>query len=319
MNSMLVDFNNIAVSKLFSKNVMAKQGYDVSSVDYRIWEQEVFSSIYGYFRKFGKTNEVVLAIDSPKSWRKVFFPRYKAHRKKTRDKFNIDWAEYNQVFDNFVEDLKEYFPFKVIRTKYAEGDDVIGAIALNDKSKNYVIISSDHDYMQLCRKGVKLFSIKKQQEISHPNPEMFLKEASLIGQPKDNIFNVVTPTDWPVELRKPPFGKTKAEKFLIEGLDSALNKKLQYKRKFIDEDGETAVYNADIDLRDRYEFNRTLMDFSKIPKSVVDKVLQLYYNYEYPYPEKIYEYFKMKGWPYFLDNITNVENDLYKLYKSEGV
>ena len=162
MNSLLVDFNNIAVSKLFSKNVMNKEGYEVSDVDYNIWEQEVFSAIYSYFKKYRSTNEVVLAVDSSISWRKVFFPRYKAHRKKTKDKFNIDWGEYNRVFDNFIEDLKNYFPFKVIRTKYAEGDDVIGAIALSDKNKNYVIISSDHDYMQLCRKGVRLFSIKKQ-------------------------------------------------------------------------------------------------------------------------------------------------------------
>lgn len=317
MKSLLVDFNNIAVSKLFSRNVMKREGYDVKDVDYRAWEYGVFSSIYSYFSKYKNVKEIVLAIDNKQTWRKLYFPRYKEHRKKAKDKFNIDWNEYNRNFLSYIKELQTHFPFKILDLKYCEGDDIIGAIALKNRDKEFIIISSDQDYLQLCRNGVKLFSIQKQQEMSHPNPEMFLKESSLIGQQKDNIFNVLTPLDYPAELRKPAMGKKKAEKFLIEGLEKALDKDVEYKRKFIGEDGEQKVYNSCINLKERYDFNRNLMDFSKIPKSLVKSIISKYENYEYPHPENIYKFFEMKGWPWFLDNITNIENKLYQLYESE--
>lgn len=317
-SSLLVDLNNVTMSKLFSKHVMEKNGYDVESVNYDFWKYGVFSSIYAYISKYRNVNEVVLAADSNISWRKLYFSRYKEHRKATKDKFNIDWKEYQSHFENFINEVREHFPFKVIWIKYCEGDDIIGTIALNNKHKNFVIISSDQDYLQLCRNGVKLYSIKKQQEMSHPNPEMYLQESSLIGQQKDNIFNVLTPLDYPSELRKPPFGKKKAEKFLINGLEESLNNEISYKRKYTDENGKAVVYNSKINLKERYDFNRNLMDFSKIPDSIKSKILKKYNNYKYPHPSKIYEFFKNNGWPWFLDNITNVENRLYELYKSEN-
>lgn len=315
--TLLVDLNNITMSKLFSKHIMEKDGYNVESINYDFWKYGVFSAIYGYMTKYSNVDEVVLAADSSQSWRKLYFPRYKEHRKAAKDKFNIDWQEYQRHFEDLVYDLKAHFPFKVLWTKYCEGDDIIGTVALNRKDKKIVIISSDQDYLQLCRNGVRLFSIQKQEEMSHPNPEMFLKEASLMGQQKDGIFNVLTPLDYPVELRKPPFGKKKAEKFLIEGLENALNNDVEYKRKYTDADGKAKIYNSKINLQERYEFNRNLMDFSKIPQTIKEKILKNYYNYEYPHPEKIYEFFKKMGWPYFLDNLTAVENRLYELYKSE--
>lgn len=316
--SLLVDLNNVTMSKLFSKHVMVKDSYNVESIDYGLWKYSVFSAIYGYLSKYNNVTEVVLAADSGISWRKVYFPRYKEHRKATKDKFNIDWKEYQQHFNDLIAELKCHFPFKIIWIKYCEGDDIIGTIALNRKDKKFVIVSSDQDYLQLCRNGVRLFSIQKQAEMSHPNPEMFLKESSLMGQQKDNIFNVLTPLDYPAELRKPPFGKKKAEKFLIEGLDSALNNDVEYKRKFTDADGKPKVYNSKINLQERYNFNRNLMDFSKIPDTIKQKILKAYNEYEYPHPEKIYEFFRNQGWPYFIDHLTNVENKLYELYKSDN-
>jgi len=318
ISSLLVDLNNVTMSKLFSKNVMEKNGYNVDSINYDFWKFGVFSSIYSYITKYKNINEVVLAADSNISWRKLYFSRYKEHRKATKDKFNIDWKEYQIHFKNLINEIKSHFPFKVLWIKYCEGDDIIGTIALNNKNKNFVVISSDQDYLQLCRNGVKLYSIMKQQEMSHPNPEMFLQESSLIGQQKDNIFNILTPLDYPIELRKPPFGKKKAEKFLIEGLKESLNNDISYKRKYTDENGNAVVYNSTINLKERYDTNRILMDFSKIPSTLQNRILKKYNNYEYPHPSKIYEFFNNNGWPAFIDNITNVENRLYELYKSDA-
>ncbi|MFW6015000.1 MAG: hypothetical protein ACOCRK_01025 [bacterium] len=318
MNTVIVDFNNLAFSKLFSKYVMEKTKYEVHDINYDVWRYSVFSSIYSYIKKFNDIYEVILAIDSNISWRKIYFPRYKAHRKDFKEKYNIDWDEYNKVVSDFLDDIKSHIPFKIIWRKYAEGDDIIGTIILNNKDKNFIIISSDQDYLQLCRSGVQLYSINKQDFIKHPNPEMFIKESSLMGQPKDNIFSVITPLDYPNELRKPPFGKKKAEKFLIEGLDTALDKDIEYNRKYVDNNNETVYYKTKINLRERYEFNRNLIDLSKTPKTIKNKILRDYNNYKYPHPQEIYEFFQKYGWPYFLDNITNIENTLHQLYFSEN-
>ena len=317
MTTMIVDFNNVAVSKLFSKNVMEKTKYEVHNIDYDVWRYSVFNDIYWYMKKFKNIDEVVLAIDSKSSWRKKYFPRYKAHRQKTKDKFNIDWQEYNDVASDYIEEIRKYLPFKIIWKKYAEGDDVIGAVVLDNKGKSFVIVSSDQDYLQLCRKGVTVYSIQKQDYIKHPNPEMFLQESSLKGQAKDNIFNVITPLDYPDELRKPPFGDKKCEKFLIDGLTKSLDNDIVYKRKYIDDDGKPRLYESTINLAERYKFNRNLMDFSKIPNSVKNSILNEYYNYEYPHPSMIFEFFDKYKWPYYMDNFTNVENNLCNLYQSE--
>ena len=74
----------------------------------------MFSSIYGYLTKYRNADEVVLAADSSISWRKLYFPRYKEHRKATKDKFNIDWDEYHIHFENFIHDMQKHMPFKVL-------------------------------------------------------------------------------------------------------------------------------------------------------------------------------------------------------------
>ena len=318
MNSVLVDMNNLMVSKLYSKNVMDKNGYNVENINYDIWKFSVFESVYWYGIKFN-ADEIVLAVDYPVSWRKLYFPRYKEHRQKTKDKFNVDWKEFNTICKEFLSELKQHFPFKIIQKKYAEGDDVIASIVLNFKNNKYTIVSSDKDYLQLCRKNLKIFSLMKQQFIDHPNPEMFLQESSLVGQQKDNIFNIMTPLDYPSELRKPPFGQKKAEKFFIIGLDSALNQNVEYKRKYIDSAGVSRYYKANINLKERYDFNRNLMDFTKIPESVQKVVVGCYKSYKYPHPKEIYNFFTKYKWPTMLDNFTNIENKLLTLYKSECI
>lgn len=315
MTTLIIDFNNLAMAKLYSKDVMKRKGYDVEFVDYEVWKFKMFSEIYNFYLYSGKISEIILAIDYKISWRKLYFPRYKEHRLKLKGKFNIDWFEYHSVCDEFINELKIHFPFKILQLKACEGDDIIGTLVLSNKDKKFKIISSDRDNLQLCRNGVKIVSLATRKEIKHPNPEMFLQESCLIGQPKDNIFNVVTPLDYPMELRKPPFGKKKAEKFLIKGLDTALNTNVEYKRKYINEEGHPIVYNATVNLKERYDFNRVLMDYKKIPPVLKERILNEYDNYTYPEPEDIYKFFKSYGWTYFLDNITNVENNLFELFK----
>jgi hypothetical protein len=142
---------------------------------------------------------------------------------------------------------------------------------------------------------------------------MFLRELSLMGQRKDNIPNVKTPLDWPSELRKPGLGKKTCEKIFIQGIDNYLNDILKYKKKYKDNEGNTQVYTGRSDLKERYEFNRNLIDFKRIPNTIRERVLWKYKNYKFPEPW-MYPFFDKKGWPEFLENYTWVEDKLLRLF-----
>jgi len=295
MTTICFDANNLAVRNLFGPDVLIMDQKDKTKViekNYEIMKYRMFDSIYKSLYKVKGVSEVVLAMDARRSWRKLYWTKYKANRKSTRDKIDLDWDEYFEVYDSFMLEIKEHLPFKVIKVEDAEGDDIIGTLALEKPQKIY-IISTDKDFLQLSSPRVDIYNPLKKKTVEHPNPELFIVEQSLRGQSKDNIYNVKTPLDFPDGKRKPGFGEKAYEKVIATGLD-----------KWLDENG----------LRERYEFNRNLMDFSRIPNEIKKRIHREYDEYKLPSPDKIYEFIKKYQYPEYLENFTNVENKLLGLY-----
>lgn len=312
MSTLLFDLNNVAIRCLFSKDVI---DYSDNSVDWEVWEYRVFNSIYSAIFQVKDVDEIVLAMDSAESWRKLYFSGYKEKRKEKREKIEIDWKEYFEKFENFANQLAYHFPFKLIRIRKAEADDVIGTLCLTYPNRKFHIISTDKDFIQLLSKNVTLYNPVKREQVDHPRPDNFLTETILMGQDKDNIPNVKTPLDWPVELRKPPFGQKGVDKVLTEGLDSFLNGVLDYKKKYTDkETGEINYYNGRVNIKERYNQNQILIDLTNIPNTIKKKVIEKYENYPLPDPSKIIKFFSDKQWPEFLDNIDSTEKKLMQLY-----
>lgn len=316
--TVIVDWSNLSMAKLFNKDVISKgiNSYDITNIDYSVWKFKVFEALWYYFKKYPDITEFIIAIDSSKYWRKLIFPLYKAHRSEFRGKFNIDWKEYYKVQSDYLQVLKEHFPFKIIEVTSCEADDIIGTLVLENKEDYYHVFSSDNDYLQLCSPRTKIYSPLKQSEIKHPNPKIFLEESCLTGQAKDNIFNILTPVDYPSELRKPALGKSKITKILIQGLDNYLDQEVSYKKKFIDKSGETMLYSSKINLKERFDLNMKLIDLKQTPESLKKIILRKQKNYVYPEPDNIYKFLKDSGWRWGLDNITNLENGFFNLYKS---
>lgn len=295
MTSVLIDFNNLVIRSVFSKDVCQKcpETKVVTDVDWDLWKYRVFQSCYGSLFHVKKAREVVLAVDDRKSWRYEVWSRYKESRKKKRDKDKFDWDEFFARYTALQEEFKKHFPFKILNLERAEADDIIGVITLNTNHQIH-IISTDKDFLQLYNANrVRIFNPMKQTEVSHPNPNMFLVQECLIGQAKDDIFNIKTPLDWPEGKRKPGFGPKALDKVIAYGWKDWLK---------------------DNDLVERFVFNRQLMDFSKIPEDIKKGVLEQYNSYETPTPDMIYEFFKENQWPEYLENLTNVENKLYEIY-----
>lgn len=301
MKTICFDVNNLAMRNLFGPDVLKFDPNDskkVVAIDTELFKFRVFDSIYKALFKVQGVNEVVLAMDDRRSWRKLYWTKYKANRKDSRDKLDLDaiggWEGYYDMYEGFLQEIKETMPFKVIKCADTEADDVIGVLCL-DKPNDFYVISNDKDFLQLSGKNVTIYNPLKKTHVEHPNPELFLVEECMKGQAKDNIWNVKTPLDWPESKRKPGFG------------DKAFEKVLSYA-------GGYKKWLTDEGLVDRFEFNRNLMDFSRIPEEIRKRVARDYDNYQKPDLNKILGFFQKYRWPEYMENFTNVENKIMTVY-----
>ena len=294
MSIILHDMNNLAVRTVFIKDVTMKDKTtkEVINIDWEYWKLIMFSSIYGSIFKIRDASSVVLAVDDRRSWRYDIWKRYKEDRKKKKKNDGFPWDTFFEKYNELLDELRDHMPFKVLRVKSAEADDIIGVIAqtITDPCE---VISNDKDYLQLSSNRVKIYNPMTKKHVSHPNPEMFLIEQCLQGQAKDSITNVLVPHLWPEGKRRPGLGPKKAEKIFIYG----------WKQWLID----NGVYF-------RYDLNRILIDFNCIPLYIQDDVMDKYNNYEYPHPDNIWKFIKKQGWPDFIDGFNMLEQKMLRLY-----
>ena len=289
MVSLIFDFNNLCIRHYFSKNIEA----ETSSPNLRLWKYQVIESLYNSLFKEEDIREIILAVDDRKSWRKVYWNRYKESREGKRQVAKIDWNLFHREYELFSNEIRESLPFKVIKTALSEADDIIGVICLEKTEKEFVVISNDEDFLQLSSDRVRIYHPSRMTYVSVENTEDFIIEKCLTGQPKDDIFNIKTPIDWPKDKRKPGFGDVSAKKVMASGYENWLKKEK---------------------LEERFHLNRVLIDLKLIPNSVKSRVLNEYNNYKLPDPSMIYDFFKKNNFQGFLDNFTSVENNLMRLY-----
>lgn len=293
--TVLLDGNNVMMRCLHTDGTLIYDTYDNKKVvdyDWNWFRFSIFKSIYFSLVQAKDAQECVFAIDgdSKSTWRKLYWSRYKENRKKDE---TVDWELVFDKYFSFMQEIKENFPIKVLRHKNAEGDDIIATIVMNTPQEHF-IVSVDKDFQQLYENGrVSIYSPIKQSTIEHPNPEMFIVEQCMIGQAKDNIFNIITPIDHPDGKRKPGFGEKSFEKVFISGW-----------REWLKEKG----------LEERFEFNRNLIDFKRIPKTLQTAIMEMYKVKNYAEPDKMYEFIKKNNWTFFMEDWTRVEYVLLNLY-----
>ena len=232
--------------------------------------------------------EIVIACDSHKSWRREIFPYYKIHRKKERQKINIDWKFIHTFLDEMKADLKEFFPYIVIEIEKAEADDVIATILYNyhDKEKN-LILSGDKDFIQLhYLNNVDQYDPIKKRWIKNNNPHKYLTEHIVRGDVGDGIPN-------------------------IRSLDESLAHNIRQKpitQKFLNSflDFKTHLISQDV-LRNMKR-NKALIDLSEIPVSIKQKIIDEFENQSITKTRignSILSYFMEKG----LKNLITDIND----------
>jgi hypothetical protein len=249
----LIDLNQVLLAGL-----MAQIANHKGNLDENLIRHMVLNIIRTHLKNFRKEyGEVVLCCDNRKYWRKDYFPFYKAGRKKTRDKSNLDWHLIFDILAKLKKELKENFPYKVVDVEGAEADDIIGTLVpIYAPHQKILILSSDGDFLQLQQYGdnVKQYNPSLKKYIKSENPKLELKEKIIRGDKGDGIPNIFSPSDCFVrELRQKPVTKPLLEKYL--GLDESTLE-------------ETVKVN--------YIRNTTLIDLRFIPDDIKSKIINTF-------------------------------------------
>jgi hypothetical protein len=281
----LVDLNQVLLSGLMAQiSGQKKVNYNEDLIRHMILNIlrnhiKTFKSDYG---------EVILCCDNRKYWRKEYFPFYKAHRKKNREKSDLDWHLIFDMLAKFKDELKENFPYKVIDVEGAEADDIIGTLVPRHiMHENIVIISSDGDFLQLQRYNNQNYTVKQynpaqKKYITSENPVSELKQKIIQGDKGDGIPNILSPSDCFVrEVRQKPITKGNLTKLLSEDFSNCSN---DY-------------------IKAGFLRNQTLIDLSFIPTEIKQRIINSYDEFKPAPKQKLFNYFVEKKLMNLIDSI----------------
>lgn len=239
MKKLLLDFNNLSIRTLLSNHEI-----DWSSGDYSFHRHLVLNTIFSNIKKF-KPDEVILAIDDIRNWRKKAYPEYKANRKLIRDASDFDWASYFTYIEEYIEELK-ILPFKIMRVPYAEADDIIGVLSKYFLTDENIIVTSDKDYIQLLQyKQNKIYDPIKKDFVKESNPYHSLQVKIIMGDKGDNVPAI-----------KDRVGEKTAMKILAENTLTELL--------------------MDDTIKSNYQRNELLISFDRIPAPLQKEIIRQY-------------------------------------------
>jgi hypothetical protein len=281
----LLDLNQVMISNLM---IQIKGKSDLNE---DLVRHMVLNSIRMYRQKFVKDyGELVICCDDKNYWRKDLFPYYKAHRKEDREKSDLDWGAIFDALNNIREELKQYFPYRVIQVPRAEADDIIGVLTerygvhlRNDDSEKILILSGDKDFGQLQKYvNVDQFSPITKKWIRITDPFRFLKEHIMKGDRGDGIPNFLSNDSCIIaKERQKPLSSKKMESWI--DLEP---------EKFCD---ETMLRN--------YKRNEELVDLSCVPNDICNQVIQMYDKYEVPERKGLLNYFIKKRLKLLIEHV----------------
>ena len=260
----LIDFTQTIIAGLMAQLKM--NGGEVSEDMLR---HMILNSVRNYQKKYAPDyGEIVLCTDSSHTWRKDFYPLYKANRKKTRDASDLDWKMLFDTLQKVKEEIRDNFPYRYMYVEQCEADDII-AILVKHAREKVMIVSGDKDFQQLHKYDyVKQWSPNLNKLITCDDPDMFLKEHILTGDKSDGIPNILSNDDCFIEgIRQTPLRKGIKDSYLR----MTIEKDDKYYRNY---------------LR-----NQTLIDLEFIPQDIEDKILNEYENTT-PVRGKVFDYLR---------------------------
>ena len=249
----LLDYSQIALS-----NIIVQKLNDESMIRHMI-----LNSIRMYNKRYrDEYGQMVICADGMNTWRKDYFPYYKAKRRKNRDSSDQDWNEIFRILHLVRDEIKENLPYKVVHMEGVEADDIIASLVLQSQEfgmgEPVMIVSSDKDFIQLQKfNNVKQFSPIQKKMVKDDNPRTYLFNHIMKGDSGDGIPNVLSDDDTFVsDKTQSPLRKTR----IAEWLENSDNLRSVM---------EETIYR-------NYQRNKKLIDLTEVPESIQEAIINNY-------------------------------------------
>jgi hypothetical protein len=263
------------LSQVMISNLMVQLGNHTNAeIEEDLLRHMILNSIRSYNVKFkNEFGEMIIAADAGNNWRRQVFPYYKANRRKNREKSEINWNVVFETLNKVRDELKDHFPYRVIRVDGAEADDVIGTLAQTYGNTNepILILSGDKDFVQLqSYMNVKQFDPVQKKWRKTNDPDRFIKEHIMRGDTGDGVPNFLSADDtFVVGGRQKPISSKKLDQWLE-----------QDPKEFCDEK-----------MLRGYLRNQQLVDLNFIPEDIRKEVLVQYEEQAGKGRDKLFNYF----------------------------
>lgn len=253
--AILVDYNQVILASLFA----SIGNHTNVDIDENLIRHMFLNSIRANRKKFTEDyGEIVICCDGKNTWRREAYPYYKANRKKSRDESELDWGNLFNIMNTIRDEIREFFPYKVIHIEHCEADDIIGTVIhehgteLNTGGERFLVLSGDKDYIQLQKyANVDQYDPVRKRWIRHDNPVRYLQEHVLKGDTGDGVPNVLS-----------------ADNCLAIG---ERQRPMTQKHIHLLKEGE-----MDEETQRRYYRNKMMIDLSQIPQKYQDQIMEEY-------------------------------------------
>ena len=246
----LIDYSQIAIS-----NIIVQKLNDENMIRHMI-----LNSIRMYNKRYrDEYGQMVICADGMNTWRKDFYPYYKAHRKKGREESSQDWTEIFRILHLVRDEIKANLPYKVLHMEGIEADDIIGSLVMHTQEfgndEPVMIISSDKDFIQLQKyKNVKQWSPIQKKFVTDKNPRTYLFNHIMRGDSGDGIPNVLSADDTFIsENSQTPLRQTKIDNWL--------------------EHSDNLREHMDDEIYRNYQRNKKLIDLTDIPEDIQESII----------------------------------------------
>lgn len=270
----ILDLNQVMIS-----NLMAQIGNHTNiDIDENLLRHMILNTIRALNMKFkSEYGELIIACDDKNYWRKDIFPFYKASRSEDRDKSEINWTVVFNSLNKIRQELKDFFPYKVIQIDRAEADDIIGTLVHERFGKTFggekvLILSGDKDFKQLqIYPNVFQYDPVKKKFLRETDPERYLKEHIIRGDKGDGVPNILSDANsYVIKKRCKSIFETKLDLWL----------KCETPEQFCDSKQIIRWYQ-----------NRDLVDLKRIPDSVKSEILNTFDSMKSKGRGMLFDYF----------------------------
>lgn len=269
----LVDNTQVLMSSIFA------QHRDVAAIDEDLVRHMVLNTYRVYRKKFFREyGELVICQDGGASWRRDFFPLYKAKRRADRKENEAQWDRFYEIINTIRDEVAQHFPYRNMIVQGCEADDIIAYLVKRfAPTEKILILSGDKDFGQLqIHSSVAQYSPLQKKFVEVGNPKQFLLEHIIKGDSSDGVPNILSDDDcfMAEDKRQKPITKKRMDEFLQS-----------YSQSGQVQDKYAANWNR----------NKTLIDLLHIPSEYESKIESEWNKPFTPSRAKILNYMIEKG------------------------